>query len=210
MMCISDKETFLKMVVKIVFFGGLAVFLIYYVLRITSFDQGRFIDNTITYTSDTVTYTSIYSSNFTPSVQDVVDSIPKYVTVPEGGLDWKLFAKTKSIPYMFEDGEGQEQYGVKPEFSEALQKLDGQDITMQGYMFPLMAVEDQSMFLFGPFPVTCPYHYHIGPALVMEAYGVENIEFSYEAVTLKGTLELVPREDNYNIFYRFKNVRLVE
>ena len=81
---------------------------------------------------------------------------------------------------------------------------------MQGYMFPLNAAENQSMFLFGPFPVSCPYHYHVGPALVIEAYGREKTEFGFEPITLKGTLELVPRDDDYNVFYRLREAQSIQ
>lgn len=207
MIPLPSKEAVFKLCVKTLFLGFMLAFLIYSVLNIKIPDQSTIIDNTITYT----TYTSEQKIplNITPSPEQVVDSIEQYVTVPEGGVDWKLLAETKSIPYIFENEEGEELHGVKPEFAPDLQKLDGQEIIMQGYMFPLMAAEGQSMFLFGPFPVSCPYHYHVGPALVIEAYGREKIEFGYDAITLKGKLELVPREDSYNVFYRLRDAQVV-
>lgn len=77
-------------------------------------------------------------------------------------------------------------------------------------MFPLNADKGQKMFLFGPFPISCPYHYHVGPALVIEAYGLETIEFKYEPITIKGILELVIEDNEYNIFYRLRNVKILK
>lgn len=210
MIRISDKKTLFKLAVKTLFFGGLAGLFIYSLLTFKRPDQSTVIDKAVTYTTTTSSETLTIPLNIILSPEDVVASIPKYVTVPQGGLDWKLFTKTKSIPYSYSDEEGQEFHGVKPEFPPNLKKLDGQEITMQGYMFPLNADEGQSMFLFGPFPVSCPFHYHVGPALVIEAHAKDNIEFKYEPVTLKGKLELVPRDDKYNIFYRLKQTRKIK
>lgn len=209
MIRISEKKGLFKLSIKIMFFGVLAALFIYGLLNAERPDKSTIIDKTITYTSTEINTFSI-PLNVTPSAEEVVASIPKYVTVPEGGLDWKLFSQTKSVPYQFKDEEGQELHGVQPEFSNTLRKLDGQIIKMQGYMFPLNAAEDQSMFLFGPFPVSCPFHYHVGPALVIEAYAAEKIEFGFEPIVLEGTLELVPRDDDYNVFYRLKEVRLIK
>ncbi|MCB9983608.1 MAG: DUF3299 domain-containing protein [Rhodospirillales bacterium] len=206
-MRLPDKIAMFKWMVKALFYGVLAALFIYALLNVKRPDQSTVIDKTITYTT-TATKTYTIPLNITPSPEEVVESISDYVTVPEGGLDWKLLAQTKSIPYSFADEEGREMHGVKPEFPSGLQKLDGREITMQGYMFPLNAEENQSLFLFGPFPVSCPYHYHVGPALVMEARGQDAVKFSYEAVTLTGTLELVPRDDAYNVFYRLHDVKV--
>ena len=34
--------------------------------------------------------------------------------------------------------------------------------------------------------------------------------FSYDAVNIKGELELVSKDDEYNMFYRLKNAELVK
>ena len=202
------RKAMLKRGVKILFFSTLAGLFVFGLLNFRNPARDKMVDTTITYT--TTTYSQTIPLDVTPSVEEVVDSIPKYVSIPEGGLDWKLFAKTKSIPYSYDDENGKAAYGVKPEFPENLQKLGGQNIIMQGYMFPLHAEENQSVFLFGPFPVSCPYHYHVGPALVMEAHGREAIEFGFEPITLKGRLELVPRDDEYNVFYRLLEAERIE
>lgn len=154
-----------------------------------------------------------YSSSFTLSPDqppDLSAYIPDFVDVPEGGVSWDVFVETKSIEYQHKDAEGRDIYGVKPEFSEDLKKLDGQIILMQGYMFPLESEEEQSLFLFGPFPVGCPYHYHAGPNLVIEARAKKKIKFDWEPVNLRGRLELVPRDDEYNVFYRLHEAELVK
>ena len=202
------KFIFFKHVTKTLYIAVLIAFLVYLVWRPFAAKNSSPIDPTITYTTVTETFTT--PLNFTPSPEEVVDSISQYVSVPKDGLDWKLLAKTKSIPYSFTDEEGQERHGAKPEFPLELQRLDGQIVTMQGYMFPLGASEKQSMFLFGPFPVSSPYHYHVGPALVIETHMVQGVELQWKPITISGRLELVSRDDNYNVFYRLQEARPIK
>lgn len=159
--------------------------------------------------SDVVTGEISYSSSYSPE-QDITDYIPKFVDVPEGGVPWDVFAETESVEYEDRNDEGQTVYGVRPEFKEKLKKLDGQTILIQGYMFPLQSEQEQSEFLFGPFPVSCPYHYHAGPNLVMEVHSEGTIKFDWEPIDIKGRLELVPRDDEFNVFFRLHNAQRVK
>lgn len=146
----------------------------------------------------------VTSSEQTYTNEDLVSNIQNFIITPEGGTEWKLFGETEQTPYSYKDEDGMEWSGFRPIFSEDLQKLDGQEILIQGYMFPLGQTEEQAMFLLGPFPVSCPYHYHVTPNLIIEVHAKRPIDFSYDAVNLKGKLELVPKDDEYNVFYRLK------
>ena len=149
---------------------------------------------------------TMYSTQ-TFSLDEIVGQISKFTTTPSGGKDWMLFSQTKEIPYKI-NRDGEEWEGVKPEFPDTIKKLDNKEVVMTGYMFPLDQTENQSQFLFGPFPLSCPYHYHAPNSLIIEAHAVKPIPFSYEPITIKGTLELVPEDLEYNIFYRLKEVAL--
>ena len=142
------------------------------------------------------------------TVDDLLNSIENFVKTPEGGTSWQLFGKTTQTPYSYMDEGGMEWEGVRPTFPEELKKLDGKEILIQGYMFPLGQEEKQSLFLLGPFPVSCPYHYHVTPNLIIEVKPEKPIEFSYDAINVRGTLELVPKDDEYNVFYRLNNASL--
>lgn len=165
-------------------------------------------DPTMIHATITVSDESVILFEETLSTEDMIRLIPDYVTVPDGGMPWDMFAKTESIQYEDVDESGIHVMGVRPDFTEELQKLNGKKIIMQGYMFPLEPGENQKLFLFGPFPASCPYHYHVGPALVIEAYAKEKLKFRYTPVTIEGTLELIPRDDEYNVFYRMHDVIL--
>lgn len=139
------------------------------------------------------------------TIEELTSQIPNFTTTPENGVDWKIFSKTKEIPYKIMRDEI-EWEGIKPEFPEELKKLNGKTVKMSGYMFPLDQTEDQKQFLFGPFPLSCPYHYHSPNSLTIEAHADKPLPFSYDQITIKGTLELVPEDYEYNTFYRLKNV----
>jgi hypothetical protein len=143
------------------------------------------------------------------TLETMIEAIPDFAKTPEGGVNWKLYTETKEIPYSIEK-DGQTWEGVRPEFADSVKALDGQLVKMSGYMFPLEESEEQSNFLYGPFPLTCPYHYHAPLTLTMEVHAAEPIAFSYEPVTIEGRLELVPEDLDYNMFYRLRDARIVE
>lgn len=147
-------------------------------------------------------------SERTYTLDDLLGNIKDFVDTPEDGISWQAFGSTKQHDYAYKDSEDMEWSGVRPEFSEDLLALDGKEILIQGYMFPLEQEEKQSYFLLGPFPVSCPFHYHVTPNLVIEVHARTPVVFSYDPVNIKGKLELVPEDDEYNIFYRLKDATI--
>lgn len=131
------------------------------------------------------------------------DYIKDYVDIPEGAIDWKIFGATGMQNIESTDGDGLELQYYKPQFPDDLKKLDGKTIKIKGFMFPLDESEKQGRFLFGPFPLNCPFQYHVQPNLVIEVDARANpVPFSYDPVTLSGTLELVPSDPENSTFYR--------
>ena len=142
--------------------------------------------------------------------RSIQDYIKDFVDIPEGALDWKLFGETEMTNVEGKDKDGMDIQYFSPGFSPDLQQYDGKEITIKGFMFPLGASENQTLFLFGPFPLNCPYQYHVGPNLVIEAHADDiPIAFTYDPITLKGVLELVPRDLEYGIFYRLKGAHKI-
>ena len=111
--------------------------------------------------------------------------------------------------YTMIDKEGYEWLGVRPKFKEEVKELDGKEILIQGYMFPLEQSEKQSLFLLSPFPVSCPYHPHVSSNLTIEVYAKNPILHSYDAINIKGKLELVQKDNLYNIFFRLRDSIMV-
>ena len=140
---------------------------------------------------------------------DLLSNVDDFVSIPEGGTPWKVFGETGMSEYKFNDKEGNEWIGVRPEFTEKLKKLNSKNILIQGYMFPLEQDEKQSLFLLGPFPLSCPYHPHVSSNLLIEVHAKKPILFSYDAVNIEGKLELVPKDDDYNVFFRLKEAKQI-
>lgn len=146
------------------------------------------------------------------TMRTLMDYITDYVDVPKGGVDWKVFGATAEITVTGKTDDGYDLEYSKPDFAPEVTALDGRDITVKGFMFPLDEAEDQTLFLFGPFPLSCPFHYHVGPSLVLEVHADRHpVRFSYDPVVLTGTLELVPFDPDYNnTFYRLNDARQVK
>lgn len=141
----------------------------------------------------------------------VEDYIKDYVDVPKGAMDWKVFGKTKSTEIKSKTDDAYDIIYEKPTFTPEVTALNGKEVKIKGFMFPLDPTDGQKMFLFGPFPVNCPYQYHVGPSLVMEVHvDKKPIKFSYDPIILTGTLELVPNDPEYSTFYRLKNAKQVK
>jgi hypothetical protein len=141
----------------------------------------------------------------------LADFAKDYVDIPKGGTDWRLFGKTKEINVEGKDKQGFDYQYFKPGFPPEVTALDGKQVVIKGFMFPLGAVDKQKLFLFGPFPVSCPFHYHVAPALVLEVHAdKEPVRFSYDAITLKGKLELVTKDPENSVFYRLVDAELVK
>ena len=140
---------------------------------------------------------------------DLISNIDEFINLPEGGTPWDVFGETGMNEYTFEDKEGYEWTGVRPEFSPEIKLLENKQILIQGYMFPLDQGDKQRTFLLLPFPVTCPYHVHASSNLIIEVHAKKPVNYSYEAINISGKLELVPDDDLYNIFFRLKEAKIV-
>lgn len=141
----------------------------------------------------------------------IEDFIKDYVDTPKDAVDWKTFGKTKSTSIETTDKDGLDVQYYKPTFTVELENLKGKTIRIKGFMFPLDETEDQKLFLFGPFPLNCPFQYHVQSNLVIEVHADKNpVAFTYDPVTIEGTLELVPEDKENSTFYRVKNARLVK
>lgn len=144
------------------------------------------------------------------TTKTITDYIDDYIDVPEGALDWKILGTTKEIEVQTKTQDGYDWVYYKPEFQDNVKALDGQIITIKGSMFPLNETDDQKLFLLGPFPLSCPFHYHVGPALVLEVHAdAHPVPFTYDPVILTGTLQIVHDDPENNVFYKLLDARQV-
>ena len=141
---------------------------------------------------------------------DLLLNVDDFIDMPEGGTSWQIFGETGMIEYSYKDKKGYDWLGFRPEFKEKAKNLNEKEILIQGYMFPLEQGEKQKSFLLSPFPLSCPYHPHVSSNLTIEVHAKDPILFTYDAVNIKGKLELVEEDNLYNIFFRLKNSRTVD
>jgi hypothetical protein len=99
-----------------------------------------------------------------------------------------------------------------PEFDQSVAVLDGKEIEIEGFMFPLVPTTDipdsGDHFLLSSIPASCPY-FHIYGGQIIDVIAVDEIEFDEdEPVRLKGRLELL-RDNTDGLFYRMTGVKMV-
>lgn len=131
------------------------------------------------------------------------------IAVQDGALPWTVFAETGEETFERTFPDGSYTFVIKPVFKAAMDRLDGQEVRLMGYMFPLDAAEQQTRFLFGPYPPSCPFHYHVNSDQVIEVLGADSIPFTYDPIALVGRLELL-RAEGDGLFYRLKEARKVK
>ncbi len=78
-----------------------------------------------------------------------------------------------------------------PVFGEGIQKMEGKEITVSGYIVPIEGYKGQKEFVFSQYPYNvCFFCGGAGPETVMEVTMVEPIEYTTEKITIKGVLTL--------------------
>lgn len=138
---------------------------------------------------------------------DVLPPDWKPLEVTGDAVPWSLFAKTKEIEKCTEDADGFRTCLALPGYTGEIKALHGKEVTLMGFMFPLEPEEKQKNFLLGPYPLSCPFEYHVGPAQVVEVFTKEPISFSYDPITIRGTFDVKFNEET-NVFYYLRNTRL--
>jgi hypothetical protein len=112
---------------------------------------------------------------------------------PPGNL-WKTLAKVT-----FEK-KYDELLGFKvdvPVFSDEIQELEAEEITISGYIVPVEGYKGHTEFVFSAYPYNmCFFCGGAGPETVMEVTATEAVKYSTDRITLKGKLLL--NRDNIN------------
>jgi hypothetical protein len=137
------------------------------------------------------------------------ETLFKPLEVKKGAIPWSVFSETKEISKERTLADGSYTFDISPQYSPNIKKLHGKQVTLMGYMFPLEEGEEQQNFLLGPFPLTCPFHYHASPARIVEIVAKEPIPFSYDPVVLKGRFDATFNKDT-QVFYYLRDAVLGE
>ena len=84
-----------------------------------------------------------------------------------------------------------------PVFSQEIHDLDGQEVTVKGYIIPTEGYKGHTEFIFSAFPYNmCFFCGGAGPETVMEVTAKSPIEYTADAITIKGKLKLNAEDIN--------------
>ncbi len=100
----------------------------------------------------------------------------------------------------------------KPKVSAAVEKLDGTQIEIEGYIIPLTGQVTQSHFMLSKFPQsTCFFCGKAGPESAMQVFMKDNvkIKISERKVRVKGTLLVNPKDVN-SLLYTMEDGVVIE
>ena len=97
-----------------------------------------------------------------------------------------------------------------PVFSDEVKQLEGETVTVKGYIIPVEGYKSHTEFILSAFPYNmCFFCGGAGPETVMEVFSVEPIEYQAEPVTIRGRLELNDSDIN-RLMYILRDVELIE
>jgi uncharacterized protein len=123
----------------------------------------------------------------------------------EGVLSWETFA---ALDYTYESPFPGATTFTRS-FGAAIEALDGEEIRLAGFIYPLEAGERHARFLFSGFPPGCPFCLPAGPEQLVEVLTAEPVRFTDKPVILAGRFELL-HDDPSGLYYRLHEARAIE
>jgi len=97
-----------------------------------------------------------------------------------------------------------------PVFSEEIKGLEGQEVSVKGYIIPVEGYKSHSEFIFSAYPYNmCFFCGGAGPETVMEVSSLEPIKYTAEQIEIKGKLTLNDNDIN-RLMYILTDAKLVK
>ena len=125
--------------------------------------------------------------------------------VPEGVVGWDTLADmdvtTEVIAPL------QARFHI--DYSAKIKALDGRDVKLMGFIYPLEGGLEHERFLLTAWPPSCPFCLPAGPSQMVEVFCAEPIAYSEGAIVIAGTFELL-HDDPSGMYYRMHEAKLVE
>ena len=120
---------------------------------------------------------------------------------------WKTLAK---ITYKKEYDEVLGFKIDKPVFSDAIKELEGEIVTVKGFIIPTEGYKSHTEFIFSAFPYSMGFFCGgAGPETVMEVITKEPVKYTAEAITLRGKLVL-NADDINRLMYFLEEAEVIE
>jgi hypothetical protein len=125
--------------------------------------------------------------------------------VPEGVVGWdtlgNLDVRTEEVAPL--------QAIFHTDYSKENKALDGQEVKLMGFIFPLEGGLEHERFLLTAWPPSCPFCLPAGPSQMVEVFCEEPIEFTEGAILIAGRFELL-KDDPSGLYYRMHDAAEVE
>lgn len=97
-----------------------------------------------------------------------------------------------------------------PIFSNEIQKLEGKEVTIKGYIIPVEGYKSHKDFVFSAYPYSmCFFCGGAGAETVMEVKAKSPVPFTADPITLKGILHLNASDIN-RLMYSLSNAEVVK
>jgi hypothetical protein len=125
--------------------------------------------------------------------------------VPEGAVGWDVLGEMDVEVEVL----GPLRSVFHVDYSAAIKALDGREVKLMGFIYPLQAGVAHERFLLTAWPPSCPFCLPAGPSQMVEVHAAAPIEFSDGAVLLGGAFEVL-KDDPSGLYYRMRGARVVE
>jgi uncharacterized protein len=126
-------------------------------------------------------------------------------TVPEGVVGWdtlgNLNVRSEVVAPL--------QAVFHTDYSDEVKALDGQEVKLMGFIYPLEGGIEHKHFLLTAWPPSCPFCLPAGPSQMVEVLCDQPVEFSDGAVVMAGRFEVL-EDDPSGMYYRMHDAKLVE
>ncbi len=122
---------------------------------------------------------------------------------------WKTLAMVQ-LQKKYDETYGYET--IRPVFGPLVQKLEGKQVQLSGYIIPVTGKRDQSHIMFSLYPnSTCFFCGKAGPETAMQVFmrNGEKVRYTEEKVTFKGTLRL-NEDDPSGLIYTLADAELIK
>ena len=128
-----------------------------------------------------------------------------FYQVPEGVVGWdtlgKLDVRTEVIAPL--------QARFHTDYSAEIKALDGQEVKLMGFIYPLEGGLEHRRFLLTAWPPSCPFCLPAGPSQMVEVLCEEPVAFTEGAILMAGKFELL-EDDPSGMYYRMQDAKEVE
>jgi uncharacterized protein len=128
-----------------------------------------------------------------------------FYQVPDGVVSWDVLGELDVRTEVL----GPLRAVFHTDYSAEIEALDGKDVKLMGFLFPLEGKLEHERFLLTAWPPSCPFCLPAGPTQMVEVFCAEPITFTEGAILVDGRFELL-HDDASGLYYRLHDATLVE